>query len=134
VEVKNVPVQKSERFGEVMSAEVSGRIERIVARVILERGVPLRGAEVQYLRAVLAMSQRQLGDLLGYSGVAILKWERAKSRRLDRVNEIAVRALMADRYGVKIDSAWDSLVGASEVPKKVLIDYRNFERDYEDAA
>jgi len=134
VVVSNVPVEKNGRFGEIMSAEVSGRVERMVAKTILERRVPIRGAEVQFLRDVLGMSQRQLGELLGYSGVAILKWERAKTKRLDRVNEIVVRALMADRHGVKIDASWESLLGISEVPNKFVVDYKDYEREFKEAA
>lgn len=134
VQVKNVPVERSKRFGELISAEVSGSVERMVARALLERGVPLRGAEVQFLRTVLGISQRQLGELLGYSGVAILKWERSKARRLDRVNEVAVRALMADRYDVKIDTSWESLLGAGVMLKRLIVDYRDYEREFREAA
>ncbi|HAR43106.1 MAG TPA: hypothetical protein DCS07_10845 [Bdellovibrionales bacterium] len=134
IEVKNVPVEKSERWGAVMSAEVSGWVERMVGRAILEQGVPLRGAEVQYLREVIGMSQRQLGNLLGYSGVAILKWERAKSKRLDRVNEIAVRALMAEKFAAMIDTSWAGLLGTDEFPKKLVVDFRSYEDEFKDAA
>ncbi|MGK5087456.1 hypothetical protein WDW86_07850 [Bdellovibrionota bacterium FG-2] len=129
IEVKNVPVEKSERFGSVVSAEVSGKVEYLVAKAILKHRVPLRGAEVQFLRDVLGMSQRQLGMLLGYSGVAILKWERAKSKRLDRVNEITLRALMADRYSVKLDTAWASLLGLDATPKKLVVDFKEYEQE-----
>ena len=134
IEVKNVPVEKNERLGEIMSAEVSGWVERMAARALLERGVPIRGAEVQFLRGVLGMSQRQLGDLLGYSGVAILKWERGRNRRLDRVNEIAVRALMADRYGIKASQSWETLIGTAEAPKRLVVDYKDYEREFKAAA
>ena len=67
-------------------------------------------------------------------GVAILKWERARTKRLDRVNEIAVRALMADRYGVKTSQSWETLIGTSQARKRLVVDYKDYERKFKIAA
>ncbi|MEO5969790.1 MAG: hypothetical protein ABIQ95_07655 [Bdellovibrionia bacterium] len=55
--------------------------------------------------------------------MAILKWERNKLKRLEPVNEVAVRALMAGFFGVKLLGTFDALLGVDKGPKKLVIDY-----------
>jgi len=123
VEVQNVPVHKSERFGTTMDAAVLKRVEKIAAIALLEQRVPLRGGEVQFLREVAGISQRKLGQLLGYSGVAILKWERSPNKRLAPVNEVAVRALMAGQLNIKLLGTFEALLGIEKSPKALVLDY-----------
>ena len=127
IEVQNVPTEQSEQFGNGVRAEVLKNIEWMAATEILGRKVPIRGMEVKFFRSVLALSQRQLGESLGYSDVAILKWEKAKFRRLDPVNEVAVRAFMAGHFGVKIPGTFEALRGVAESPKKLVIVYKQME-------
>ena len=101
VEMKRVPYVESKRFGRGTDASVLENVEKMVGRSLLTHRWPLRGAEVQFFRAITGLSQKQLGAKLGYSDVAILKWERGKSKRLDPVNEVALRALMAGNLGCR---------------------------------
>lgn len=123
VEIRHVPYVESERFGRGTDAEVLKSVERQVARAVLSQRRPLRGAEVYFLRSVLGMSQKQLGSHLGYSDVAILKWERNKTKRLEPVNEVALRALMAGLFGIKIPGTFDALLGDAKGPKNLVLDY-----------
>ena len=93
--------------------------------MLLLRRRPLTGAEVLFFRSILGISQKQLGMKLGYSDVAILKWERNKTKRLDPVNEVALRALMAGLFGVKLAGTFDALLGDAKAPKKFVLDYKN---------
>jgi len=129
VEVRNVPYVESKRFGRGTAAEVLKKIERLVVEALLTQRRPLHGAEVLFLRSVLGISQKQLGAYLGYSDVAILKWERNKTRRLDPVNEVAVRALMAGLFKVKLLASFESLLGDLKAPKKLVLDYLGSSRD-----
>jgi DNA-binding transcriptional regulator YiaG len=123
VEVRHTPYVQSARFGRGTDAEVLQTVERLVARAILTRRRPLRGAEVYFLRSVLGISQKVLGARLGYSDVAILKWERNKTKRLDPVNEVAVRALMAGYFGIKLLGTFDALLGEDKPSKHLVLDY-----------
>jgi len=123
VQIKRVPYVESTRLGRGTDAEVLKNIEQIVGRALLSHRWPLRGAEVQFFRAITGLSQKQLGAKLGYSDVAIMKWERNRTKRLDPVNEVALRALMAGVLGVKLLGTFDALIGDSAHPKKLVIDY-----------
>lgn len=126
VEVRHVPYVESKRFGRGTDAETLKNVERHVAHALLAGRRPLRGAEVLFFRSVLGMSQKQLGEKLGYSDVAILKWERKKSKRLDPVNEVAVRALMAGLFEVKLAGTFDALLGDDKAPARLVLDYEEY--------
>ena len=94
--LKNAPV-KMTKFGEVLDAD-SSAVELEIAKQIILQGVPLRGAEVQFLRKVLSLSLDKFGKKIGLSAPAILKWEKARKKRLQPINEVAVRALLAEDW------------------------------------
>ena len=58
--------------------------------------------------------------------MAILKWERKKSKRLDPVNEVAVRALMAGLFEVKLAGTFDALLGDDKAPARLVLDYEEY--------
>ncbi|MGK5089648.1 hypothetical protein WDW86_19010 [Bdellovibrionota bacterium FG-2] len=123
VEIRHVPYVDSKRFGRGTDAEVLKKVEFLVVKALLSQRRPLRGAEVLFLRSVLGISQKQLGAHLGYSDVAILKWERNKSKRLDPVNEVAVRALMAGLFKIHLVASFDSLLGDDKAPKRLVLEF-----------
>lgn len=125
VEIRHVPYIESKRFGRGTDAEVLRKVERLVAGALLVQRRPLLGAEVLFFRRVLGISQKQLGTHLGYSDVAILKWERNKTKRLDPVNEVALRALMAGLFKVKLVASFDSLLGDIKAPRKLVLNYND---------
>ncbi len=133
VEIRHVPYVESKRFGRGTSADVLKKIERQTARALLVQRRPLRGTEVLFFRKVLGMSQKQLGLKLGYSDVAILKWERNKSKRLEPVNEVAIRALMGGLFSLKLLGTFDALLGDDKSPKRLILNYENH-AEQEDAA
>jgi DNA-binding transcriptional regulator YiaG len=123
IDLHGVPVVKLASGGEGMHAQVRKSVEIQVARAIISSAIPLRGREVAFLRSVLGLSQRALGELLGYSDVAILKWERAASKRLDLPNEIAVKVLLARRLGISVTSGEIVIDGAAKAPKHLVVQY-----------
>ena len=135
VEIKHVPYVESKRFGKGTTAEVQKQLERLVVHAILTRRRPIHGNDVLFLRSVLGISQKQLGHYLGYSDVAVLKWERSKSKRLDPVNEVAVRVLMAQLFDITVSGKFSALLGDDKAPKKLVLDYKQTESaDWENAA
>ena len=117
--LKDAPVVHT-RFGDALAVDLS-LVERKIAREIVKQGVPLRGAEVQFLRKCLGFSMEKFATRLGLSAPAILKWERARKKRLEPVNEVAVRALMVEELGIKLDGKFSSLIGLEVAPKKVFL-------------
>jgi DNA-binding transcriptional regulator YiaG len=96
-------------------------IERAIAREIVRQGIPIRGAEVQFLRKSLDLSLEKFGRLLGLSAPAVLKWERARTKRLSPINEVAVRALMAEHLSIEMKGRFTVLKGNPETPTKLLL-------------
>jgi DNA-binding transcriptional regulator YiaG len=117
VYLKDVPVQAT-NHGEVLAVDLA-LIEKDIAREIVRRGIPIRGAEVQFLRKSQSLSMERFGKLLGISAPAILKWERARARRLHPINEVAVRALMAERLSIDMGGRFTELRGNSGTPKRL---------------
>jgi len=119
VYLENVPVRRTV-YGDVID-EDPALIERLIATEIVRRGVPLRGAEVQFLRKTLGLSMARFGKLLGLSAAAILKWERARSQRLLPANEVAVRALIAEQLDLAIEGKFSVLKGMADTPERLML-------------
>ena len=119
VYLENFPVRQT-KHGEVLDADLAA-IEREIASQIIRQGIPIRGAEVKFLRKSLGLSMERFGALLGLSPPAILKWERAPQKRLHPINEVAVRALMAERLGIFVEGNFTVLRGKSVTPDRLLL-------------
>jgi DNA-binding transcriptional regulator YiaG len=119
VYLKDVPIHDTSH-GKVMAVDLNV-IERDIAGEIVRQGVPIRGAEVQFLRKSLGLSMEKFGRLLTLSAPAILKWERARTKRLGPINEVAVRALMAEQLDIEMKGRFTVLKGNSETPIRLLL-------------
>jgi DNA-binding transcriptional regulator YiaG len=119
VYLKNVPIRDT-THGQVLAVDMSV-VEVEIAREIVKQGIPIRGAEVQFLRKSLALSMDRFGKLLGLSAPAILKWERARTRRLAPINEVAVRALMAEQLDVELKGRFTILKGNAKTPTRLCL-------------
>jgi DNA-binding transcriptional regulator YiaG len=124
-EVHGVPMIEDDMHGEGIHAQVLGEVEQLVASEIIAQRLPLRGAEVAFLRKSLGLSRLEFAKGLGLSDVAVLKWERDPKKRLALINEVAVRAYFAPKFKVKLAGAIDDLVGIESAPKKLVIQYSN---------
>jgi DNA-binding transcriptional regulator YiaG len=121
VYLENAPVRQT-RHGSILVADI-GQVEREIAREIVRQGVPIRGAEVQFLRKSLSLSLEAFGKRLGLSAPAILKWERAREKRLAPVNEVAVRALIAEHLNIPLEGKFTVLKGKDEIPLKIAVSF-----------
>ena len=125
VEIRNVPMTVDAKFGNLIDASTVEQMERAVATEMIIKRLPIRGMEVKFLRSIFALSQREFAEKLGLSHVSIFKWEKNKNRRLDVVNEIAVKVLAVGLLGLKIVASIDALVGQSEFPKRIVLDFES---------
>jgi DNA-binding transcriptional regulator YiaG len=119
VYLENAPLRRT-RFGEILVTDLAV-IEAAIAKEIIKKGIPLRGLEVRFLRKCLGLSLTGLGQMLGLSAPAILKWEKAGKKRLLPVNEIAVRALVAEKLKVSVSGEFTALRGLPEAPARLLL-------------
>ena len=76
---------------------------------------------MQFLRKSLGLSMEKFARLLGLSAPAILKWERAGTKRLEPISEVAVRALPAEQLGIEMDGKFTVLKGSPETPTRLSL-------------
>jgi len=119
VYLENMPVRQT-KHGEVLDADLAV-IEREIAEEIVRQGIPIRGAEVKFLRKSLGLSMEGFGTLLGLSPPAILKWERDSKKRLHPTNEVAVRALMAEQLNIILEGKFTVLKGKAVNPGRLTL-------------
>ena len=100
--------------GDRISSSSVDEIDHKVSEYIIKHRSPLRGVEVRFLRKTLSLSLAALGQHLGLSAPAILKWERAENERLAPINEVAVRVLFAELLGVHLTGKFSELMGADK--------------------
>ncbi|MEZ4741691.1 MAG: hypothetical protein R3B45_04470 [Bdellovibrionota bacterium] len=115
-----VPVTKDDD-GEDYIDFPMGDIEEAIAVALIKSRVPLRGAEVIFLRKALGHTLKSWADALGLSAAGVLKWERATKQRLSTVNEAAVRAFCAEELGVELPGVLSQLVGKDKTPKRLSV-------------
>lgn len=96
-------------------------IERAIATKLIEARVPVRGAEVAFLRKALGLTLKAWGQQFGLSAAGVQKWEKARTKRLAPVNEAAVRAYCAERLEVQLEGTWSDLVAGDKVPKRLSL-------------
>jgi DNA-binding transcriptional regulator YiaG len=119
VYLENIPVRQT-KHGEVLDVDLEV-IEREIAGEIVGQGIPIRGAEVKFLRKFLGLSMERFGALLGLSPPAILKWERDLEKRLHPTNEVAVRALMAEQLNIILEGKFTVLKGKAVNPGRLTL-------------
>jgi DNA-binding transcriptional regulator YiaG len=96
-------------------------VDRMIAIEIVQKGVPLRGREVVFLRKALKMSRNQWADKLGVSASVLLRWEQKLDKRLSRVNEVAIRLLSAEQLEVELPGKWSAVVIVDDHPMRLEI-------------
>jgi DNA-binding transcriptional regulator YiaG len=119
VYLENAPLRHT-KHGPLLDVDVA-LIEQMIAKEIVRQRIPIRGAEVHFLRKSLGSSMERFGKLLGLSAPAILKWERAREKRLQPTNEVAVRALMAEQFNISLEGKFTILKGKDETPTRLSL-------------
>jgi DNA-binding transcriptional regulator YiaG len=121
--LKNLPtrVSKDKTIGTIIDLEPR-EIEKQIALELINQRIPIRGTEVEFLRKCLKLSMEKFAGQLGLTGASILKWEREPKKRLARINEFAVRALVAEHLGISPVRISDLLDLASS-PGEVIVDF-----------
>lgn len=69
-------------YGQSVSIDHAEDLDKAIAKYLTEKSDPLTGAELRFLRVMLDMSQKRLGELLGREAQSVALWEKS-----DRVKE-----------------------------------------------
>ena len=112
---KDVPM-KSSSHGEIIDTDIH-ELELMAAKALIEMGVPLRGRELSFLRKVMGLSYEKFAGPLGLSAATIMHWEKSKNDRLHEINEVGVRAYLAELLDLKIEGKFSSLLGNKKTTK-----------------
>ncbi len=115
-----VPTSKSSDGEEYIDLPM-GVLDRAIAVKIIETRIPIRGAEVVFLRKALGMTLSSWAKELGLSAAGVMKWEKAAKKRLSRVNEAAVRAFCAEQLSVELGGKWSELLALDTTPKRLAV-------------
>ena len=118
VELVGVPMRRSKREAKVDLRPLF--LERLIARAIVTRRIPIRGKEVKLLRAAAGLSLDKFARRLGITSGAVFHWEKAEATRLMPINEAAVRALCAEELAVDIPARFSELIGIG--PERLTLD------------
>lgn len=94
--LKNGYVEKDTPYGKAVSFhDLDGLIKAICVALARKPG-KLTGAEFRYIRNGLLLSQKSLGQMLGYSEQAIAKWE--KQGRIPKAQDFLIRVISQQKH------------------------------------
>ena len=88
-------VRRTGEREETVVQDVEG-LHRAITDAVIDAPVPLNGKTFRFLRKRLAISQRQLADVLDLAEHTVSLWERERLQ-LPRYGDIALRALAYER-------------------------------------
>jgi|GEM_PF-994267 len=119
LKLKGVPLRRSRDGGIVDLKE--GVLEKKIAAALIEKRVPLQGAELAFLRKTLGLSLNQFARKLELTASSVFHWEKAARVRLLAVNEIAVRVLCAEELGLSVPGRLSSLLGKESGDVEIVV-------------
>lgn len=97
-ELHDTPYGKGVSF-----VDVEG-LDAAIAKALTEKPAPLTGRELRFLRIMLDMSQKSLGELFGKSAQTVALWE--KSEALNPEVEYLIRHVFARRPSTRVTATW----------------------------
>ncbi len=100
---------RSTPYGKTISFEDVDGLTKTICIALTEKQGKLTGAEFRYLRLHMLMSQKALGQLLGYTEQAVAKWE--KSGKIPKAIDLIVRRIFIEKNSgnTKINSVINTL-------------------------
>jgi len=103
VTITNIPVIRIGDSSSPSEIRTSSKINEAVAKTMLKRGLAIRGKELRFFRVdLLRLSQEKFARELDLSSITILNWEKISTKRLHPINELAVRALVAEKLSLSL--------------------------------
>ena len=116
--IENVPVKGSEH-GDIIDMD-HRELEDMAIKAIIRERAPLRGHEIKLFRKLLGYSLEKFASEIGLTSGSIFKWERDLEERLHPINEVAVRAYLAEKFNVDLPGKYSQLIGKKETSPIVI--------------
>lgn len=93
--LKNGYVERSTPYGKGVSFHDLDGLTKAICLALAKKPGKLTGAEFRYIRCNMLLSQKSLGQCMGYSEQAIAKWE--KSGKIPKVVECFLRSIYLEK-------------------------------------
>jgi len=117
-------------YGRGFAVDNAQELHQVIARDIVDHPQPLRGQEARFLRSVLNLSQADMARLLGVDRTTVVRWEGARTKPLNLMADIAIRATYTARAGDSLIATVIRELQEAEAAKhsggaRVVFDARN---------
>ncbi|MGZ8219573.1 helix-turn-helix domain-containing protein, partial [Methylomagnum sp.] len=70
-------------YGKGVSFLNAGALDATIAKALTEKPAPLTGKELRFLRIMLNLSQKTVGELMGKEAQTVALWEKADALKPD---------------------------------------------------
>ncbi len=112
--------QKDLEFGLLVDSKVLKQMEIRIGEELLLQKRPICGREVEFFRKIFGMSRRDFASQIGLSDAGVLSWEKASTKRLLPMSEIAIRVYFAKRLSLPLEVVTTPLFIDKKNDKKTL--------------
>jgi DNA-binding transcriptional regulator YiaG len=99
-------------------------IFKAIAEAVVTNSIPLRGREVQFLRKTVGMKKTELAARMGITSAGVSKWENQPDRLLSKVNQAALKIIIAEVLGVNgsLPVEWDFMATDADTPSRLEVE------------
>jgi len=94
--LKNGYVERNTPYGKAVSFHDLDGLVLAICHALINKPGKLTGAEFRYVRNALLLSQKSLGQAVGYTEQAVAKWE--KSGKVPKAIDLMLRLLFARKH------------------------------------
>ncbi|WP_137172326.1 hypothetical protein [Massilia sp. HP4] len=94
--LKNGYIERNTPYGKAVSFHDLDGLVLAICNALINKPGKLTGAEFRYVRNALLLSQKSLGQAVGYTEQAVAKWE--KSGKVPKAIDLMLRMLFARKY------------------------------------
>jgi putative transcriptional regulator len=89
--LKNGYIERDTPYGKGVSFHDVEGLTKTICHALVKKPGKLTGAEFRYIRSNMLLSQKSLGEMMGYGEQAVAKWE--KSGKIPKAVEYFLRSL-----------------------------------------
>jgi len=94
--LKNGYVERNTPYGKTVSFHDLDGLVMAICNALIKKQGRLTGAEFRYIRTALLLSQKSLGQAVGYTEQAVAKWE--KTGKVPKAIDLMLRMLFARKH------------------------------------
>ncbi|KQT96956.1 helix-turn-helix domain-containing protein [Rhizobium sp. Leaf453] len=83
-------------YGDGVSIQDTAGLHRAIGEWLIERPMPLNGAELRFVRLEMELTQRDLAGILGAEEQSVRRWEKQRDKALSGPADRLLRALYSE--------------------------------------